>query len=315
MPVTPGARDWHRHNSFHHERFPLARLLEERRRAPLPPTVSVCLPARNEQRTIGPILERLAPLREAGLIDQLSVVDGSSEDRTPEIARALGAEVYSQEELMPERGAVVGKGDAMWRALGVLHGELICFLDADTDGFGAHFACGLLGPLICDPRIKFVKACYRRPFRVGALTLPDEGGRVTELTARPLLNLFYRELVGFEQPLAGEFAARRTLLERLPFMTGYGVEIGLLIDAYAAEGLEGLAQVDLDLRQNSHQPLRELGPMAAAVLRAVALRLEREGRLSGPLPDTFSAPGAGGLRELTIAALERPPLSSLHAAA
>ncbi len=317
--MTSRAHAWHRDNTFHHERFPLARLLEQRRRAPVPPTVSVCLPARNEERTIGEILESLAPLREAGLVDQIAVVDGSR-DRTPAIARALGAEVYRQEELLPDCGAVLGKGDAMWRALSVLHGDLVCFVDADSEGFGAHFACGLLGPLLCDARIAFVKACYRRPFRVGALTLPDEGGRVTELTARPLLNLFYPELAGFEQPLAGEFAARRTLLERLPMMTGYGVEIGLLIDAYAAEGLDGLAQVNLDLRQNAHQPLRELGPMAAAVLRTVALRLEREGRLRGALPDAFAVPraeglpGADGLRELTIAALERPPLASMRAA-
>jgi glucosyl-3-phosphoglycerate synthase len=313
--MTSRVRAWHRHNTFHHERFPVARLLAERERDTVPPpTVSVCLPARDEERTIGAILESLHPLREVGLVDQIAVVDASA-DRTPEIARALGAEVYSQEDLIPEQGAVLGKGDAMWRALSVLRGDLVCFLDADSEGFGPHYACGLLGPLICDRTVAFVKACYRRPFRVGSLTLPDEGGRVTELTARPLLNLFYPELAGFEQPLAGEFAARRTLLERLPFMTGYGVEIGLLIDAYAVEGLDGLAQVDLDLRQNAHQPLRELGPMAAAVLRAVALRLGREGRLTGALPDTFTAPGAGGLSELMVAAVERPPLASAPAAA
>jgi glucosyl-3-phosphoglycerate synthase len=312
--MTARASVWYRRNTFHHDRFPASRLLEARRCAPEPPTVSVCLPARNEERTIRPILESLIPLHSVGLIDQIAVVDAST-DQTAEIARTLGAEVYPQNELMPDLGEALGKGDAMWRALSVLRGELVCFLDADSEQFGPHFACGLLGPLICEESIHFVKASYSRPFRVGGLTLPDEGGRVTELMARPLLNLFYPELAGFEQPLAGEFAARRALLERLPFTTGYGVEIGLLLDAYAAASLDGLAQVDLDVRQNAHQPLRELGPMAAAVLRAVAVRLEREGRLGGSLPEALLIPGADGLRELAVAAVERPPLLQAHATA
>ena len=268
-------RSWCRANSYGHETFPAGRLAAERES-----TVSVCLPARNEARTIGPILEQLMPLRELGVVDQIVVLDHSS-DGTAEIARALGAEVHAQNELMPEVGPVLGKGDAMWRALPVLTGEVVCFLDADSERFGAHFACGVLGPVLSRPEIAFVKGFYRRPFRVGETTFPDGGGRVTELTARPLLNLFYPELAAIRQPLAGEIAARRDLLERLPFATGYGVDIGLLIDAYSEVGLEAIAQVDLDVRQNAHQPLRDLGPMAYAVLRAVAVRLEREGRLRG----------------------------------
>ncbi len=304
MPMDAGG--WQRSNSFHHGLFPASRLIEARRRAAEPSSISVCLPARNEERTIGPILESLAPLRELGLIDQVAVVDGST-DGTAEIALGHGADVYRENELMPELGATLGKGDAMWRALTVLRGEIVCFLDADSEQFGPHFACGLLGPLICDQRIGFVKASYRRPFRAGEVTLPEGGGRVTELTARPLLNMFYPELAVFAQPLAGEVAARRSLLERLPFATGYGVEIGLLIDAYGAVGLEGLAQVDLDLRQNAHQPLHSLVPMAAAVLRAVAVRLQREGRLAGPLPDELLIPEPAGPRRLPTTALERPP--------
>lgn len=213
---------------------------------------------------------------------------------------------------MPELGPVLGKGDAMWRALPVLHGDLICFLDADSEEFGGHFACGLLGPLIRREDISFVKGCYRRPFRAGDTVFPDGGGRVTELTARPLLNMFYPDLAAIGQPLAGEIAARRGLLERLPFVTGYGVDVALLIDTHAVLGLEGIAQVDLELRQNAHQPLRDLGPMAFEVLRAVASRLEQEGRLEGPLPEVFTLPGAP---ELTTAQIERPPLASLRAAA
>lgn len=310
--MTMRASSWHRTNTFHHREFPATRALADRLRDV--GRVSVCLPARNEERTIGPILQCLDGLRGIGLVDQVVVVDHST-DRTAEIARGLGAEVYAQRELMPEFGEVLGKGDALWRALPMLHGEVVCFLDADSGGFGSHFVSGLLGPLLRDERIGFVKAFYRRPFSLGEVTLPDEGGRVTELTARPLLNLFYPDLAGFEQPLAGEIAVRRTVLERLPFATGYGVDVALLIDAYAAVGLEGLAQVDLDVRQNAHQPLRELAGMASAVLRAVAVRLEREGRLSGSLPSGLLVPEGQGLHSLSVSATERPPLAAARVAA
>jgi glucosyl-3-phosphoglycerate synthase len=200
----------------------------------------------------------------------------------------------------------------MWRALTVLSGDVVCFLDADSEEFGDHFARGLLGPLLMPhgalggsgsaggQPVQFVKGFYRRPFKLGDVTLPDGGGRVTELTARPLLELFYPELAAMRQPLAGEIAAHRSLLERLSFTTGYGVDIALLIDAYREVGLRGLAQVDLDVRQNSHQALHDLRPMARAVLAAVQVRLVRDGRLSGPAP---------------LQAVERPPLSPSRAAA
>ncbi|MGN6168904.1 MAG: glucosyl-3-phosphoglycerate synthase, partial [Solirubrobacteraceae bacterium] len=312
--VTMRAVSWHQSNTFHHRQFPSARVLAERLRAAETGPVSVCLPARNEERTIGPILSCLGDLRELGLVEQIVVVDDST-DRTAEIARGLGAEVHGQSELRPDLGDVLGKGDALWRALPVLRGEIVCFLDADSEHFGRHFVTGLLGPLVHDERIAFVKAFYRRPFRFGDLTLPDEGGRVTELTARPLLNLFYPDLAGFEQPLAGEVAIRRRLLERLPFATGYGVDIALLIDAYQVMGLAGLAQVNLDLRQNAHQPLRELAVMASAVLRAVAVRLEREGRLWGPLPSGLLVPETEDVRVQSVSVTERPPLVTARAAA
>jgi glucosyl-3-phosphoglycerate synthase len=291
--MSARSETWYRTHSFRHEAFDPKRLAAER-----DASVSVCLPARDEERTIGAILAHLEPLRELGLIDQVVVVDDSG-DRTAEIARAFGVEVHAQRALLPELGPVLGKGDAIWRALRVLHGDYVCFLDADSERFGPHFVTGLLGPLLSSRRIEFVKGFYRRPFRVGALTLPDEGGRVTELTARPLLQLFYGDLAAVEQPLAGEVAARRELLVRLPFVTGYGVDIALLIDAYREVGLEAIAQVDLDVRQNAHQPLRELRPMASAVLEAVATRLHREGRLRGPMPEV----------------VERPPLVLSRAAA
>jgi glucosyl-3-phosphoglycerate synthase len=303
------AQAWHATHSFAHEDYAVGGLAAGRTQ-----TVSVCLPARNEAATVGPILRELVPLIDAGVIDQIVVVDNSTDD-TAEIARSLGAEVHDQEALLPELGPVLGKGDAMWRALHVLRGDIICFLDADSEQFGAHYACGLIGPLLRDPAIAFVKGFYRRPFRVGDTTMPDGGGRVTELTARPLLNMFYPELGAIDQPLAGELAARRELLVQLPFVSGYGVDIALLLDAYHEVGLDGLAQVDLDVRQNAHQPLRDLGPMAYAVLQAVASRLEREGRLVGLAPESFLGRAEDGLRPVASTPVERPPHAELRIAA
>ncbi len=292
MPLR--AQSWSRNRTFRHDEFPPERLATERSAK-----VSVCLPARDEEQTIGPILERLLPLRDLGVVDQIVVVDGSR-DRTAAIARSLGIEVHDQNALMPELGPARGKGDAMWRALPILRGDIVCFLDADSECFGAHYVCGLIGPLLLKAGVEFVKGFYRRPFRIAGVTIPDEGGRVTELTARPLLSAFYPDLAAVEQPLAGEVAARRELLEQLPFVTGYGVDVALLLDAYLHAGLDAIAQVDLEVRQNAHQSLRELRPMAAAVLQAVASRLVRDGRLQGPL--------AGQ-------AVERPPLVLSRAAA
>ncbi len=292
MGLSP--QSWYRSRTFDHNEFPPERLAVERTA-----TVSVCLPARDEEQTIGPILQQLVPLRALGVVDQIVVVD-DSRDRTAAIARSFGIEVHAQSALMPELGSVLGKGDAMWRALPILDGEIVCFLDADSECFGPHYVCGLIGPLLFEPGVEFVKGFYRRPFRIGGVTVPDEGGRVTELTARPLLNTFYPDLAVVEQPLAGEVAAHRELLEQLPFVTGYGVDVALLVDAYLHAGLDALAQVDLDVRQNAHQPLRELGPMATAVLHAVASRLIRDGRMVGPLP---------------ARAVERPPFVLSRAAA
>jgi glucosyl-3-phosphoglycerate synthase len=263
--------------TFHHAEFSAARIRDERREA-----ISVCVPAREEARTIAQVVAPLVALREAGVIDRVVVVDDDSRDGTAAIAAELGADVHRQAALLPQYGPVLGKGDAMWRALSVLDGDLVCYLDGDTENFGAHFACGLLGPLVCDRRISFVKGCYRRPFKLGDSVHPDGGGRVTALTARPLLQAFYPELAGVREPLAGEIAARRELLEQLPFCTGYAVDIALLLDAHARTGIEAMAQVDLDVRQNRHQPLDELEPMARTVLAEITRRLRRQGRLLDP---------------------------------
>jgi glucosyl-3-phosphoglycerate synthase len=261
--------------TFHHAEFPADRLRAERTAS-----ISVCVPAREEAAAIAGVVRPLVALREAGVIDEVLVLDDDSRDGTGAIAAGLGADVVRPAELLPAFGPVLGKGDAMWRALSVATGELVCFVDGDSEDFGEHFACGLLGPLVCEPGVQFVKGFYRRPFKAdGARPEPTGGGRVTELAARPLLAAFYPELAGVCQPLAGEIAARRDLLERLPFCTGYGVDIALLLDVYAAAGLGALAQVDLDSRQNRHQRLEVLAAMSAAVLGAVTTRLRREGRL------------------------------------
>jgi glucosyl-3-phosphoglycerate synthase len=279
--------------SFHHSEFPADRLRAERVE-----TISVCVPAREEAATIAGVVAPLMALREAGVVDQVVVVDADSLDGTAAIAASLGAEVVSEARLAPQLGPVVGKGDAMWRALGVLTGDVVCFVDADTEQFAERFACGVLGPLVCEPRVQFVKGFFRRPFKSGGSVAPTGGGRVTELTARPLLATFYPELASFSQPLAGEMAARRELLERLAFCTGYAVETGLLLDVYVAVGLDAMAQVDLDVRQNDHQPIADLARMSAAVLAAVTTRLRREGRLL----DSAGEP-----------LLERPSLAELRA--
>src|SRR5437764_2792547 len=287
--ITAAGR-WAHARSYHHTAFSAERL-----RADRTATISVCVPARETAETIGGVVAELVALRELGAVDQVVVVDAASRDGTADLAASAGAEVHQEAELMAGWGPVLGKGDGMWRALSVLQGEVVCYVDGDTDGFSRHFAAGTAGPVACQPGVEFVKGHFRRPFRVGALALSEGGGRVTELTARPLLRLFYPELAEIRQPLAGEVAARRELLMRLPFATGYAVETAMLLDAYREVGLEGLAQVDLEQRQNRHQPLSALSTMADEVLGAVAVRLEREGRL---------APGSAPVR-----IIERPPLA------
>ncbi len=316
MSATAAER-WAKARTFHHSPYSAQRIASERTHS-----VSVCLPARECAATVGEIVAALVALREAGAIDEVVVVDAASADGTAAVAGRAGASVWQEAELMPAHGPVLGKGDAMWRALSALDGELVCFLDADTEGFSAHFATGLLGPLVCEPGVSFVKAFYRRPLAQAGYSGGeaggdgggeagggeagggeaggggDGGGRVNRLMARPALALFYPELAGVRQPLAGEVAARRELLEGLPFATGYGVEIAMLIDAWRKLGLDGIAQVDLDEHRNRHQPLSALEPMALTVLATIARRLEREGRLA----DVEGGP------------VERPPLAGVSVA-
>ena len=302
--------DWRARRSFAAGEFSLEGLLAAKRE-----TISLVLPAREVAGTIGSIAQIAARLLAAGLLDEALVVDADSADGTAAVARRCGLRVAQESELLCEHGRALGKGDAMWRGLAATRGEIVVFADTDTEDFHEGFLLGLIGPLLREREVQLVKGAFRRPFRSGAAMLAHGGGRVTELMARPLLNLHAPELTVFEQPLAGETAARRALLERLPFSAGYGVEIAMLIDAWRAVGMAGLAQVDLGTRQNRHQPLRELSAMAYAVLVAAQSRFLGQQLLDAHACESiFLAAGedeaSGERRRVTIE--ERPPL--LHAA-
>jgi glucosyl-3-phosphoglycerate synthase len=283
--------------TFDHSQFRLSELLSRKSGE-----ITVCVPTRQTAATIAATVRELKALQEAGLVDQILVVDAASEDGTATIAEAAGAYVVQEAELLAECGPVQGKGDAMWRALSVASGETVVYLDGDVKDFGAHYVVGLLGPLLQSPQIEFVKGFYRRPLEIEELEIEDAGGRVTELTARPLLELLAPELAQFRQPLAGEVAARRSLLTRIPYFTGYGVEIAMLVDVWRLGGVERMAQVDLGSKRNSHQELAALAEMSREVIEALAARLREPTDANGVLR---AAPRVGGrLRE-------RPPLVEL----
>lgn len=301
--------DWRARRTFHAGQFSAEALLERKTGS-----ISVILPAREVAGTIGPIVDAVTPLRELGLVDEILVIDAASHDGTASVAALGGATVLQEDELLVEHGPARGKGDAMWRALSVARGEIIVFLDADTSDFRPSFVVGLLGPLLAHPEIQFVKGAFLRPLAVAGGVLPGEGGRVTELVARPLLNLYAPHLAGFDQPLAGELAARAGLLRGLRFPAGYGVEIANLIDAASVAGMDAIAQVELGKRQNRHQSLRDLSAMSYAVIVAAAARLQDSGLAPAPPPGRIALPPrpnevAVEMREVTI--LERPALASI----
>lgn len=240
--------------------------------------VSVVLPARDEQDTVGRIVSTIRRdlVERTPLVDEIVVIDSRSVDETAAVAAAAGAKVFGQDTILPRLPCLSGKGEALWKSLAVTSGDIVVFVDADLVNFSSSFVTGLLGPLLSCPDVSYVKACYDRPYN-GAEESFAGGGRVTELVARPLINLHWPQLAGVIQPLGGEYAGRRSLLERLPFMTGYGVELGLLLDALQEVGLDGLAQVDLGVREHSHQSTEALAAMAAQILQTAWSRLDRHG--------------------------------------
>ncbi|MBW8737207.1 MAG: glucosyl-3-phosphoglycerate synthase [Streptomyces turgidiscabies] len=286
---------------------PLKKLIAAKRSSNT--TVSVVLPALNEEKTVGEIVAviRRDLMLKVPLVDEIVVIDSGSTDRTSEVAAAAGARVVHRDDILPRIPAVPGKGEVLWRSLLVTSGDIVCFVDADLKEFSSEFVSGIVGPLLTEPGVDLVKAMYDRPLGEAS----GQGGRVTELMARPLLNMHWPQLAGFVQPLGGEYAARRSLLEQLPFPVGYGVELGMLIDALHLVGLDALAQVDVGVRKHRHQDGQALGRMSAAIYRTAQLRLAR-GHLIRPSLTQFER-GEDGFepRTYSVDTEERPPMADV----
>jgi glucosyl-3-phosphoglycerate synthase len=261
-------------------------------------TLSVCIPARDEEATVGGVVGTI--VRELvdrhAFVDEVLVVDDRSSDRTAAVARDAGARVVEADEVLPSLPRATGKGEALWKSLAATTGDLVVWCDADVRGFDARFVIGLAGPMLLDDRIDFVKGWYER-----------NSGRVTELAARPVIALLLPHLAAFAQPLSGEYGGRRSLLERLPFVTGYGVDLALLADVAAEIGLARMAEVDLGVRVHRNRPLEELSPQAVAVLRSA---LDRAGVELSAFPTMLHRPG---LDDVVVDHTERPPLVDVSA--
>lgn len=236
------------------------------------PSVSVCVPARDEQATIAGVLAPLVALRDQGLVADVAVALSDCRDATGAIARAAGARIV-------DVGDAQGKGDAVWRAQPELEGDVVCLVDADLIDVDRHWIEQLAGPLLADPEIMLVKGAFARPLHADGTLDATGGGRVTELLARPLLHRFWPELAVLRQPLSGQVAIRREHLAALPVWTGYALEIGVLLDTWRELGLTGIAEADIGVVRNRHQRLGELAAMAEAILWCASVHLAREGRL------------------------------------
>jgi glucosyl-3-phosphoglycerate synthase len=279
--------------------------------------ISVCIPTLDEADTIGSIVSiiRETLVKTHGFVDEILVIDSGSEDATREIAAAAGATVHLATEILPDPERHYGKGENLWKALQVSSGDIICYIDGDISNFHPGFITGLTGPLLTDPGIDYVKAFYERPLAYGDESHSTGGGRVSEILIRPLISLFYPELVGILQPLSGEYAARRGTLESLAFPTGYGVEIAHLIDLAGTGRIDHIAQTDLVKRVHRNRDDGELGSMAFAILRVVLRRLQRDGKISltTPLPDLYQSWTVDGdsiqLLSKIIPEPERPAIS------
>jgi glucosyl-3-phosphoglycerate synthase len=278
-------------------------------------TVSVVLPALDEESTVGVIVTaiRRELVERHALVDELVVMDSGSTDRTAAVAARAGARVVRVDDVLPERGHVAGKGEALWKSLHVTDGDIVVFVDSDLISFDPHFVVGLLGPLLCDATVGYVKGLYDRPLATTEGLVPTGGGRVTEMTARPLLAALWPELAGFVQPLSGEYAGRRDLLEQVPFVSHYGVEFGLLVDLAELAGVDALAQVDLGTRRHSHQPDAALGRMAGQIVQTALARCHGVGVTSDQLVQYVRTGGDIEAVTWDVGVVERPPMRTVPA--
>jgi glucosyl-3-phosphoglycerate synthase len=306
--------DWFARRTYDVDAFHIDELVELKAVQDL--SISVVLPAYDEVTTVGGVIQ--AVMAQAGrLVDEVVVLDGGSTDDTQQVAAEHGARVHTDTGAFPELGRALGKGDALWRSLAVTSGDVVVFVDTDVRDPDPRFIPGLVGPLLMDPDIELVKSFYDRPLELDGTLYGSGGGRVTELLARPLINLFWPELAGLVQPLSGEYAGRRPLLEAIPFLTGYGVEIGLLIDTLLLRGPDAIAQVDVKRRVHRNQDLPALSRMAAGVAQATLRRAAESGRIDlRALPTTYRqfTRDAEGVVAMTaaqeIAIVERPPMAT-----
>ena len=276
---------WIQNNTIHHSQFwDLKKLVEEKEKQGL--RISLCLPTLNEEKTIGKeiVMFKSELMDRYPLLDEIAVIDSGSTDNTREISSTFGADVYLSADILPQYGEKKGKGENLWKAVYELTGDIIVYVDADIKNIHPRFVYGLVAPLIYRPEVHYVKAFYDRPLAFSQGVRPSGGGRVTEILVRPLFSLFFPDLTGLIQPLSGEYAVRREVLDKIPFPIGYGVETSHLIDVYEKWGMEAIAQVDLDQRVHRNQETRDLGKMAFGILRAFLFRAEALGVI-GELPE------------------------------
>jgi glucosyl-3-phosphoglycerate synthase len=312
--------DWLQTNSFHHSAFwDVKQLVADKEKQNL--KISLCIPTLNEEKTIGKeiVIFRSELMTRYPLVDEIAVVDSGSTDQTVDIARSFGADTYFSGDILPEEGFKRGKGENLWKAIHQLNGDIIVYVDADITNIHPRFVTGLVAPLIYQPETKYVKAFYDRPLAFSQGIRPSGGGRVTEILTRPLFSLFFPELTALMQPLSGEYAVRREVLEEIAFPIGYGVEISHLIDVYTRWGLYAFAQTDLDKRVHRNQATRDLGKMAFGILQAFLNRTEQLDMIEvktevSKILRQFQVNGERiEQNEITIVEEERPPMNTVEA--
>ena len=283
--MTGDNKKWLDQNTFHHGEFwDILKLVKEKEKKGL--KISLCIPTLNEEKTIGKevLILRSELMERYPLIDEFAIIDSGSEDKTLEVAGSYGADTYLASDILPEEGDKRGKGENLWKAIHQLKGDIICYVDADISNIHPRFVYGLVAPLIHRAEVQYVKAFYDRPLNYSSGLRSSGGGRVTEILIRPLFSLFYPELTNIIQPLSGEYAARREVLEIVPFPIGYGVETSHLLDLYLMYGLNAFAQTDLDRRVHRNQTTNALGKMSFGILQTFINRLHSQGKIDR-IPD------------------------------